>query len=103
MQRPLTRVLATAPFEALDAGDGGALIVDHDGLGPKDAEITVRVSKDRGKTWGPEKIRSLGAFGQYDKLVRLHALGGGYRATVEFTMTEPAEISIESTALLEVA
>lgn len=96
-------VLAVDETSLLDAGGESALIVSYDEQVARDAQIAFRFSRDRGETWGKEKRRSLGAVGKYGKLVRLHALGSFYRATVEMTLAEAAEIPIESTAFVELS
>ncbi|WP_306127935.1 hypothetical protein [Roseovarius sp. MMSF_3350] len=75
-------------------------IVDVSGRAP---EIMFRMSKDRARTWGRERWRDTGVKGDYDKLVTLNALGQYRRATLEATMTDKAEIPLESTAFIEVA
>lgn len=86
--------------EALEA-EGGALIAGYFPVS-RPAKMFVRFSKNRGETWGPEKWRSLGSLGDYGKLVRWHAQGSFYRANVEFTIAEPAEIPMDAIAFLEV-
>jgi hypothetical protein len=71
-----------------------------DGRAP---EMMLRMSKDRGQTWGKERWRDTGALGDYDKLLTLRALGQFRRATLEATMSDPADVPMESTAFLEVS
>lgn len=65
--------------------------------------LFIRVSKDNGKTWGPEKWRDFGSLGDYDARLIWRALGRARQFTVEVTITDAVELPIKSLALVEVA
>lgn len=98
-----TELLFTDGTEYLDAGGGSPLIIGYDGQYERDAQIMLRFSRDRGETWGVEKWRSLGKSGDYGKIVKILAQGRFERATVEFVLSEPAEIPMDATAYLDLS
>lgn len=59
-------------------------------------QVSVQVSKDGGKNFGPEKIRSLGAVGQYLKRVYFSRLGSGKDFVLRIRMTDPVKFVIAS-------
>ncbi|MGB0855363.1 MAG: hypothetical protein ACPGSI_18845, partial [Pikeienuella sp.] len=61
----------------------------------RDAQAMFRWSRDRGETWGVEKWRSIGSQGQYGKRVTLRAQGAFKDATLEMTISDPAEIPVD--------
>lgn len=69
----------------------------------RDAQCWIRTSRDRGQTWGQEKWRSVGALGEYDKRMVWRSLGQFRQANVELGWSDPAEISFNAIARLEVA
>lgn len=90
---------------ALDAGDGTALDVDDEGLlvgafsTPNEgAQVVLRLSKDRGETFGKARVKSLGELGEYNRVVRFRALGTVRNACLELTVSDPAELAFESAA-----
>lgn len=66
-------------------------------------EFMIRLSKDRGQTWGKERWRDTGEAGDYDRLVTLRALGQFRRATMELTMTDPVDVPMTATAFVEIS
>lgn len=67
----------------------------------REAQVQVRISKDRGETWGRIRTRSLGDQGQYRTRTLLKALGLFKSMTMEFTISDPAEIPFESTVFIK--
>ncbi len=65
------------------------------GIGTADVpnpQVMLRISKDGGKTWGPERWRSAGAVGRYADRVRWLRATGNYRnAVCEITVTDPVD------------
>lgn len=59
-------------------------------------QLSLAVSKDGGKNFGPEKIRSLGAVGQYLKRVYFSRLGSGKDFVFRIRMTDPVKFVIAS-------
>jgi hypothetical protein len=98
----VTYVLGGIDFVLVDT-DGLALfhsLVEGD-LRPPALYITV--SRDTGKTWSPEKWRNFGSLGDYDARLVWRALGRARQFTVSVTISDPVELPIKSTALVEVA
>lgn len=61
----------------------------------RDARVMVRASRDGGITFGPEKTRSLGRIGEFDKIVKVNGLGWFERSAVfEISITDPAELTL---------
>ncbi len=55
-------------------------------------QVMMRISKDGGKTWGPERWRSAGAIGRYLTRVRWLRATGNYRnAVMEIVVTDPVD------------
>jgi len=59
-------------------------------------QVSVAVSKDGGKNFGTEKIRSLGAVGQYLKRIYFSRLGSGKDFVLRIRMTDPVKFVIAS-------
>lgn len=59
-------------------------------------QMSLSVSKDGGKNFGPEKIRSLGAVGQYLKRVYFSRLGSGKDFVFRIRMTDPVKFVLAS-------
>ncbi len=55
-------------------------------------QVMMRISKDGGKTWGPERWRSAGAIGRYLTRVRWLRATGNYRnAVMEIVVSDPVD------------
>lgn len=113
-ETPLKRVMVSLPLDLegrylsasmaefrIQAGLGS---VDDDagGVLDIDATATLRVSRDGGATFGPEKSAGIGRRGQYGKRVRFRGLGRSDHWTFELSVSDSAELPVESMALLEV-
>lgn len=60
--------------------------------GAPNPQVMLRISKDGGKTWGPERWRSAGAIGRYADRVRWLRATGDYRnAVCEITVSDPVD------------
>lgn len=70
---------------------GGAGLIEGQGSDP---QVMLTVSKDGGNTWGNEKWRSMGAFGEYYKRVRWLQLGKTRSWTPEILITDPVNRTI---------
>lgn len=57
-------------------------------------QIMMRVSKDDGKTFGPEKWKSFGRQGQYGKKVVWDRLGSSHDFVFQWTVTDPVKFVI---------
>lgn len=86
------------------------ILTDNDGLAlfhslvegeMRPPALFIRVSKDSGKTWSPEKWRNFGEIGDYDARLIWRALGRARQFTVEVTISDPVELPIKSMALVE--
>lgn len=70
----------------------------------RDAQCWIRLSRDRGMTWGPEKWISLGDLGEYGKKLRKRSLGWCEDSlVVELNISDPAEVSFDAVARVEVS
>lgn len=65
-------------------------------------QVMLRISRDGGKTWGPERSRSAGKRGQYGTRVRWDRCGSGRRMVFEASGTDPVPVRI-SNAYVEIA
>lgn len=54
-----------------------------------DPDLSIYISKDRGRTWSNEITRSVAKVGEYKRRVRVLACGGGYNFKVRVVMTDP--------------
>lgn len=59
-------------------------------------QLSLSVSKDGGKNFGPEKIRSLGAVGQYLRRIYFSRLGSGKDFVFRIRMTDPVKFVLAS-------
>lgn len=59
-------------------------------------QVSLAVSKDGGKNFGPEKIRSLGAVGQYLKRIYFSRLGSSKDFVFRIRMTDPVKFVVAS-------
>ena len=64
--------------------------------------MMLRVSRDRGATWGAPREVSMGAIGQTDAKAIWRMLGRGEYFTPEISMSDPRECPIETVAMIEV-
>lgn len=68
----------------------------------RDISVMLRLSRDGGATWGLEKVAKFGALGEYGSLARFRGLGMARSLTAEVSVSDPAEIPLESDAVVEV-
>lgn len=61
-----------------------------------EAKLALEVSKDKGKTYGPRKERSLGQIGEYDRQMVWRSLGRMKQFTPKISWSEPADVVISS-------
>ncbi len=61
-------------------------------------EVMLRFSRDRGRTWGDVKRKTLGVIGAYRQRVEHRALGWGRHFTAEVSVTDAADVQIEARA-----
>lgn len=73
------------------------------GVGSRPASASLRVSRDGGATFGPEKKTTFGEIGQYALRARFRGLGAARNFTAELSVSDPGELPVESSALVEVA
>lgn len=76
----------------------GDLVIDMEtGVANADEaspEIMLRYSNDSGHTWSNEKIKSIGATGEYGKRVKFGPTGSGRSRVWELSMTDPCEFAV---------
>ncbi|MFV1484520.1 MULTISPECIES: hypothetical protein [unclassified Phaeobacter] len=88
-------MLATDGYTALATGDDVTVSTD--------SKVSLRASKDRGKTWSLDKTRSLGRAGEHDKVVRWRSLGQFRNANFEITISDDTDITLEAIGEIELA
>lgn len=54
-----------------------------------DPQVMLRISRDGGKTWGPERMRSAGKMGEYGRRIRWERCGAARRAVFEVVVSDP--------------
>lgn len=65
------------------------------------AKIMMRVSRDYGQTWGAPKVRSMGDQGDYDQRMVFRSLGQARSFTVDVTISDPADLTLDAEATIE--
>lgn len=105
-------IVETGPNWLLDQnrfpllGQDGKPLVSQSQTGGIDAErpsrVTMRVSRDGGRTFGAARTRSMGRTGQYAGTVRFRALGQYRRMTMQIDMTDPVTTPLFSEANVEI-
>lgn len=95
--------VTNAPGEksVVPEGGGDSLLTLEEGTSPRAPHVSFRFSKDGGETWGKEKVRSFGNSGDYNNTVTVRSLGQFRRATVEFQMSDPADVSIACIGMVD--
>lgn len=74
----------------METGNG---LVSGQGSNPM---IMMQVSKNGGRTWGPERWKAMGRLGQYQKRLIWDCIGSGRDFVFRFTMTDPVSFMIAS-------
>lgn len=64
-----------------------------------DPQIMLRVSKDGGRTYGPERRKSLGALGKYRQPVSFQKFGQAEDFVFEISMTDPVKFMLVGEAI----
>lgn len=59
----------------------------------------LRISRDGGKTWGPERWRNTGKLGEFSRRVRWERIGAARRLTAEVTFTDPVPFKVTNAYL----
>jgi hypothetical protein len=67
------------------------------------AKVTLKTSRDGGMSWGPAKDREVGAAGAWEQRLTWRALGQFRKATVELSLSCPADVPILSSIDVETA
>lgn len=88
---------------ALDAGDEEGALAVVTLIPTRGAEIAMRVSKDRGETFGKEREKSLGDLGDYDRVVKYRALGTARNFCVEITASDPVDVTLDAQASVQMS
>jgi hypothetical protein len=100
--RSTATVLSTAGLVLAD-GSGAALQLGTLTEAPRDAQIMLEVSKDYGETWGNPKQRSMGDLGDYGQRVTYRSLGQFRSLTLRASISDPAALTLDASAVVEVA
>jgi hypothetical protein len=67
---------------------GGGL-VSGQGSNP---QIGLSISRDNGKTWGPQMLKPMGKIGEYATVVEWRGLGTTRAFTPKLTVTDPVPV-----------
>lgn len=68
----------------------------------RDMQLTLRLSRDRGVTWGAPKARSLGTLGEYETRAVWRSLGQFRSVTAELTLGDNTDAPIYTDVVLDV-
>jgi len=68
----------------------------------RDAMVSMRYSRDGGKTFSPEIMEPIGDLGEYENRVIYRSLGNFVSFTAEFTITDPEDIPMYSDVNVEI-
>lgn len=64
-----------------------------------DPQIGLSVSRDNGKTWGPQMWKSMGKIGEYKTRVEWRRLGSAREFSAKVTVTDPVPVTFVSAIL----
>lgn len=67
----------------------GVGLTSGQGVNP---QIGLEVSRDNGKTWGPQMMKPMGAIGEYKTRVEWRRLGSPRQATFKFSISDPVPV-----------
>lgn len=62
--------------------------------------VMVRLSKNHGMTWGPERWVRMGALGEYQRRLRMQGLGWSEQWTMEISVTDAEDVQLQARALV---
>ena len=101
---PLKRVIVTPSF-TMPARKTVASIeifgrMGHNDIG-RDVQVMMRISRAGAQTWSLEKWRSWGGLGDYQRVVKWRRQGQARKVAFEFSMTDPADVPIDSDFIVE--
>ena len=77
----------------MEVGDG---LTTGQGSNP---QIGLSISRDNGKTWGPDMWRTFGKTGEYATRVEWRRLGSPRQCTPKLRVTDPVPFCIVSAAI----
>lgn len=97
------KVLDVGNGLVLSPGDASALVVSENDQEARPAVMALRVSKDYGQTWGAPKMRTMGDQGEYDTRMIFRGLGQTRSFTIDVTITDPSELTLDGSATVELA
>lgn len=72
-------------------------------VGQDNANVTLEMSKDFGKTWGDPKVRKITTLGRHGDRIIWRSLGQYRKATARLTWSDPVETPIDNTVSVKVA
>lgn len=94
--------LAVGDGFMLSVGGGFGLKVDAVDAEERDAIMTLYETKDGGRTWGGAKRRSMGKSGDFDKRMIWRARGQANQYAIRVDIDEPADIPVNTLAVVDV-
>ncbi len=94
--------LKAKPSSVVAATDDAGLLVSE-GAEKRTPQVLVRLSRDRGQTWGDWMPRSLGDIGRYETRLVWRALGQFETLTVQAQCSEPLDVTFDAAGFVEVA
>ena len=111
--KPLRRVMVSLPLdvdgEYLSVSvlefriQAGIDAISEGSDADAEASAMLRVSRDGGATFGLEKQVNIGRRGEYGKRARFRGLGRSDHFTFELSISDKADLPVESTGILEAA
>jgi hypothetical protein len=74
----------------------GVGLTSGQGVNP---QIGLSISRDNGKTWGPQMWKTFGAIGEYRTRVEWRRLGSPREASFKLTVTDPVPVVFVSACI----
>jgi hypothetical protein len=78
-------------------------VIDQSDFLTAEPQAMIRFSRDGGLTWGASYTRNMGAQGEYGQRVRVHALGQFRQATMELSISDAADMTINNAVRVEMS
>lgn len=95
---PLVRRAVSATFGSGERFKVNSLQIN--GRVGSPATVVLRMSRDKGETWGQPRYKSLGAVGEYRTRPIFRGLGQFFDATIELTISDPVDVGLDSAAFV---
>lgn len=87
-------ILGLGVERALSLGGDFVLRLYGTPAGERDAQVSLRISRDGAFDWTAPKVRSMGRKGDYEQRMTWHGMGRAQQCTFRFETNEPVDISL---------